>query len=884
MDKEISETHPEIPSTYPDKNLIQEHQQDEGLKSDSSASSLLLKLTSLTPHNAPNVRITREKSVWQFGRASKCDVVLSGKKVSGLHFIIFEAENASQPATQEQTPIMILEDRSQNGVYINDRRIPKIGTRFGRSILAHGDEISILTPRSENEIRFVVTLPSGGKSFKNEMEGIFEKYDLREQLGHGAFAVVQRCIEKSSGRSFAVKNIDKKKVAKNPKLSYHVHREIEILRNVNHPNVVQYVDFFEGTSNMWIVMEYIKGGDMMEYILNNGPLTEKLARPLVLEIVDAMEYLHSLGIAHRDLKPDNILLDWRGNELHAKISDFGLAKVVSPGTVLKTFCGTMNYLAPEVFMGGGRAAYSQNVDRWSLGVIVYVALSGLSPFDGTSQEQLSKNILNVRITYEPLIQMGISSLAIDFMRRLIIKEPELRMDEYEASHHPWLTESSSKFSEDGSSQEPKLKSESQRARYNVEIGLEEQNTPLSQPTTDNFITIRKEEASDSSLDSDAISVLSDSSFASGLDEQSTTHIPEEMVTLLNQEENASVLDEKCTDINPPLAVLPKKKTLVENTNIAINSHTTNTMDIDHKPQVENQECDSTSPSWCVLRTLPDSLSCSDIEIRKKSVVIGREAGCDIVIGDIRISKRHCVIWSMKSENGELRAMIKGTSVNNIFVRGEKLKNGRTMVLEDGWTLHLFKDRTQSLGFRVRLNFQRPDDLLENDIAATQRLHISPLKRIAQFPDSIMGSASKRIRPVLFARLMSLNSDYPNAAMTSPMIMMGRYPEIQGPLSFKDRRISSRHCRIFRDPVSGHFKLQDTSLNGTFVNGKLFSSMEEVVLHDKDEIVLLYKQEKGENDQAWGDEDRAQTRIDMDGIATVDKFGREVLIGYIWMLA
>ena len=117
------------------------------------APDLLLKLTSLTPHTAPNVRITRSKKVWTFGRAPQCDVILPGKRVSGVHFVIFESDAALNQSLRSNEAIIVAEDRSQNGLYVNGRRVSRNGGQFGRQILAHGDEIALALGLPENEIR-----------------------------------------------------------------------------------------------------------------------------------------------------------------------------------------------------------------------------------------------------------------------------------------------------------------------------------------------------------------------------------------------------------------------------------------------------------------------------------------------------------------------------------------------------------------------------------------------------------------------------------------------------------------------------------------------------------------------------------------------------------
>ena len=589
-------------------------------------------------------------------------------------------------------------------------------------------------------------------------------------------------------------------MAFHPKLSVHIAREIEILKKISHPNIVMYTDYYENDANIWIVMEHVAGGDLMEYILTIKQVPELEAKIIVRDIVDAMEYLHSLGITHRDLKPDNILLHTQDNILHAKVADFGLAKVVDAGTVLKTFCGTLNYLAPEVLVGGGKAAYSHGVDRWALGVLVYVTVSGLSPFDGTSQPVLTKNIVEVNVHYEHLVDLGISQQAIDFIAQLIKLDPQQRMDEYSALQHAWFTPE-----DDVSSQTSALTILPFRPEYNSQNVVPD--SPTMMPT----------------------SPLSPEAFS----QHRSQH----------REQFFEVSDEETT---PPHVSKHTSNTKVAS-NSAFTHLTTDTMDVDF---LANGNITS---MWCLLRTLRDSIDFPDIPITSSSITIGRDRSCDIIIKDPRVSKKHCVIWKSQAEDGSWHAMIKDTSANNIFVQDVKLKHGRTAQLVDNSILYLFKDKSEMLGFQIRL-FKTYS--IDEEVVATQRLTLGVKRAGEDFHE-----VARKIKPTHYGRLLSLNNAYPSVVATGE-IVFGRPPDVTGSTSFTDSRISSRHCIISKRncvPV-----LVDTSLNGTWVNGQQYSYMQEVALQDRDEVVLLYR--ASANDPHGG----------------VDKLGREVLIGYVWL--
>jgi len=217
-------------------------------------------------------------------------------------------------------------------------------------------------------------------------------------------------------------------------------------------------------------MELMEGGDLNEYLGKYGALPESMAQEVSRQVLRGIEYVHGMGISHRDLKPDNILLAC-DDPIQVKISDFGLAKMVqNEDTFLKTFCGTMLFLAPEVFPGyasalvegagsmkrkrnpreeagreDGRGAkqrrrYNQAVDMWSFGCVIFMLLTGNAPFQGKSQDDMLKIILSGKLDVTPLEKrLGARShQAKDFIGRLLQVNPGMRMMEVEALRHPWL--------------------------------------------------------------------------------------------------------------------------------------------------------------------------------------------------------------------------------------------------------------------------------------------------------------------------------------------------------------------------------------------------------------------------------------------------------------
>ena len=184
-------------------------------------------------------------------------------------------------------------------------------------------------------------------------------------------------------------------------------------------------------------MELVLGGELFDKITEIGAYSEKTAAQLVFNIVDAVRYLHERNIAHRDLKPTNLLLKYPDDLTTIKIADFGLSKIMDENTMMQTACGTPIYVAPEVLSG---EAYEKEVDMWSIGVITYILLCGFPPFfdDGSNMAELFEQIMNGEFDYPEEYWDDISDEAKDFIDNLLIVDPSTRYTAEQALEHPWL--------------------------------------------------------------------------------------------------------------------------------------------------------------------------------------------------------------------------------------------------------------------------------------------------------------------------------------------------------------------------------------------------------------------------------------------------------------
>nr|XP_031862170.1 uncharacterized protein CI109_002584 [Kwoniella shandongensis]KAA5529242.1 hypothetical protein CI109_002584 [Kwoniella shandongensis] len=425
------------------------------------------------------LKIPWSKPAIQIGRGpyglSKNDVVLPEKRVSNIHcrFTLgLQGPNGSGSSSAtvqswkdgEAEPEVWVEDlKSSNGTFVNGVRVAT------RRLLQHGDEVSLghAGTLDNHDVRFIFrsvgskgavmgqTASKGGLDMVGE---VYERYQMLERLGQGTFAEVRKAVDVETGNMRAIKQIVKHRFAGNEKTLQLFQREIEISRSLEHENICRLIDWYEDPQHICLVLEYIDGGDLLEYVLHypsdqSVGLPEAHAAELTVQLCRAMAYTHSKGVTHRDLKPENILLtkETPDTPRMIKIADFGLAKMVHAGTMLVSMVGTPQYLAPEVVMQTKqKQGYENVVDSWSVGIIVYSMLTKALPFDEDAELPVEQRI-RARFTQPVdtalLVQSGISDLAIDFIMRLLAKDPAERMTMTEALEHEWLAGPSSQHSE-----------------------------------------------------------------------------------------------------------------------------------------------------------------------------------------------------------------------------------------------------------------------------------------------------------------------------------------------------------------------------------------------------------------------------------------------------
>ncbi|KPU75243.1 phosphorylase b kinase gamma catalytic chain, skeletal muscle/heart isoform isoform X6 [Drosophila suzukii] len=281
---------------------------------------------------------------------------------------------------------------------------------------------------------------------KDAAKGFYAKYEPKEILGRGISSTVRRCIEKETGKEFAAKIIDLGATTEagetNP---YHMleatRQEISILRQVmGHPYIIDLQDVFESDAFVFLVFELCPKGELFDYLTSVVTLSEKKTRTIMRQIFEGVEYIHAKNIVHRDLKPENILLDENHN---VKITDFGFARQLQEGEKLTDLCGTPGYLAPETLkcnMFEGSPGYSQEVDIWACGVIMFTLLVGCPPFWHRKQMVMLRNIMEGKYSFTSPEWADISEDPKDLIRKCLVVDPAQRITVKEVLRHPFFNQ------------------------------------------------------------------------------------------------------------------------------------------------------------------------------------------------------------------------------------------------------------------------------------------------------------------------------------------------------------------------------------------------------------------------------------------------------------
>ena len=265
-------------------------------------------------------------------------------------------------------------------------------------------------------------------------------YKILSFLGEGSYGKVFKAREISTGRVLAVKKIQINNSLTKYKKTI---KEINLLKNLDHPNIVKFYDFFEEEENIYLMMEFLEGCTLKQYIQKTEVISENNARIIIKQLLTALSYLHyACDICHRDIKPENIMFKEKNDINSLKLLDFGLSLENFESKNYLENCGTLVYMAPELLINNIK--YTKGVDVWSVGIILYMLLmKGKNPFynRGDSKETVIKNIRNNNVIFNNDIneENNISNMGKDLINKLLKKNPLYRYTIRSALEHPWIT-------------------------------------------------------------------------------------------------------------------------------------------------------------------------------------------------------------------------------------------------------------------------------------------------------------------------------------------------------------------------------------------------------------------------------------------------------------
>ena len=264
---------------------------------------------------------------------------------------------------------------------------------------------------------------------------LLDIYEVKEKLGNGKFGLVKLGINKQTKEKVAIKIMNKKKMdTSDIEL---MRTEIEILKICQHPNIIRLYDIFENIDYIYIIMEYCPGGDLFSYLEKRKfQLPEVRTAIIMNKMCEAVFYFQSyFGVIHRDLKPENVLMTSSGDDGDIRILDFGLSKISTPNEKCTEPYGTLTYCAPEIILD---EPYNKEVDMWSLGVMTYLMISGRLPFNAEDENKIARQIAFGEPDFNSDCWKKVSKECINFIKRLLEKDPKKRMNIADTLKHDWF--------------------------------------------------------------------------------------------------------------------------------------------------------------------------------------------------------------------------------------------------------------------------------------------------------------------------------------------------------------------------------------------------------------------------------------------------------------
>jgi len=259
-------------------------------------------------------------------------------------------------------------------------------------------------------------------------------YEIGDQLGSGAYSVVVKATEKHSGRDWAIKIVDKNSTG-----MADMRGELSVMSKLNHDNIVTFKEVFDHPEGFYVVLELISGGELFDRIIELKRFTEKDAAQTMIQAFRAIDHMHDVNLVHRDIKPENLLLSDKSANATIKLADFGFATICTSDTGLSDLLGTPEYMAPElVALRDVEGGYGKSVDIWALGVVLYILLSGIHPFQIEDEDQMLANIQAGKWKWLGRNWDKVSDEGKDLITKMLDPNPKSRPTVKECLAHPWF--------------------------------------------------------------------------------------------------------------------------------------------------------------------------------------------------------------------------------------------------------------------------------------------------------------------------------------------------------------------------------------------------------------------------------------------------------------
>ncbi|CAM8978526.1 unnamed protein product [Rhodiola kirilowii] len=335
--------------------------------------------------------------------------------------------SSETPAEEAHASAAVDADKSKPPATDNDAAAANTATTPPKVATPEGTPGASTKPAKTSPVGIVLGRP---------MEDVKSVYTIGKELGRGQFGVTHLCTHKVTGEQFACKTIAKRKLVNKEDIE-DVRREVQIMHHLTgQPNIVELKGAFEDKHSVHLVMELCAGGELFDRIIAKGHYTERAAASLLRTIVQIVHTCHSMGVIHRDVKPENFLLLNKDENAPLKATDFGLSVFFKQGDKFKDIVGSAYYIAPEVL----KRNYGPEVDIWSVGVMLYILLCGVPPFWAESEHGIFNAILRRHVDFTSDPWPSISHVAKDLVRKMLNSDPKQRLTAFQVLNHPWIKE------------------------------------------------------------------------------------------------------------------------------------------------------------------------------------------------------------------------------------------------------------------------------------------------------------------------------------------------------------------------------------------------------------------------------------------------------------